>query len=385
MGVDAGRYHRVQLLLRLAGLALTLAYLVAFLLAGVAPAVARAATAIHEARWWVVATVAGVLAGGEAALTFPLSWVRGYWWPRRHGLLYQPLRGWLGDRLKASAISAALGLVTVEIVYALIAATPRWWAAASAVLVGFEVLLVLVFPVWLLPLFYRLRPLDNAALAGRLLELARRAGVSAIGVWVADQSRRSRTANAAVIGLGATRRVILFDTLIDRFMPREIETVLAHELAHQAHHDVWRGLGLQAVVTVAALWVADRLLHAGADAFGLAGPDDPAGMPWLALALVALGMVATPVINGISRVMERQADDFALALTGDVPGFVGAMEQLAELNLAERRPHPLKEFLLFSHPSIDRRIARAVTSVRLPDVPSGADEIGQAGVPTGGQ
>lgn len=377
---DAARYHRVQLLLRLAGLGLTVAYLGAFLLTGAAPEVARTAAAIHEARWWQVAAVAGVLAAGESVLTFPLAWVRGFWLPRRHGLLHQALGGWLGDRLKAAAISGVLGLATVEIVYALIATTPWWWAAAAAVLVGLEIVLALVFPVWLLPLFYRLTPLDDPVLAGRLLGLARRAGVRAIGVWVADQSRKSRTANAALAGLGATRRIILFDTLVNRFEPRQIETVLAHELAHHAHHDAWRGLGVQAVMTITALWVADHLLHAGASAFGLQGPDDPAGLPWLALVLLGVGAAATPLVNAVSRRLERQADEFALGLTGDACGFVGAMERLAELNLAERRPHPLKEFLFFSHPSIDRRIARAKTWENVSSAPRGTSPpIGGAG------
>jgi len=357
--MDAARYHRLQLILRIVGFALTIGYLVALAASGAGVALAGAARLVAEARWWQVAVVAGAVGLGHTVLTLPLGWVRGYALPRRAGLLHQSLRGWLADKLTAAAIGGALALAVVELIYALIGSTAAWWMVATLALVALEIVLALVFPVWLLPLFYRLTPLQDAALGARLVELARRGGVRAVGVWVADQSRKSRTANAALAGVGATRRIILFDTLVHRFEAREIESVLAHELAHHVHRDVWRGLAVHAAATAAGLWAAARVLDAAAGALGLAGPADPAGLPWLALVLLAVGAVTTPLANAASRAMERQADDYAVALTGDADAFVGAMERLAALNLAERRPHPVEEFLLHGHPSIDRRIARA--------------------------
>ena len=256
-------------------------------------------------------------------------------------------------------LGGGLTLAGVQVIYALIVVTPFWWLVAAGAFVAVQIVLAVVFPIWLLPLFYRLTPLADAELGGRLLGLAKRAGVPVIGVWVADQSRKSRTANAALAGLGQTRRIILFDTLVQDFAAEEVEAVLAHELAHHVHRDTWRALSVQAGLTVLALWVVDRLLEVGVTLWGLEGPADPGGLPWLAAMLMVLGLLTTPLVNGVSRWMERQADDFALALIGEPRGFVGAMERLATLNLAERRPHPLKEMLLHSHPSIDRRIARA--------------------------
>jgi STE24 endopeptidase len=360
-GEDAARrYHRLQLVLGAVGLALGSGYLLAVIVTGAGSAVARAAAGVWGAPSWQVAAVVLALGGGYGLLTFPLAWVRGFWLPRRYGLLHQPFRGWLTDRLKSALLGAGLALVSVEVVYALVGWTPLWWLVAAGIFLLIQVALAVVFPVWVLPLFYRLTPLGDEALRGRLLHLAERAGVRAVGVWVADQSRRSRTANAALAGLGRTRRIVLFDTLIAQFAPEEVEAVLAHELAHHVHRDAWRGLAVQTALTVVMLWVADRALHAGVALLGLAGPADPGGVPWLALVLGALGLVTTPLANGFSRRMERQADDFALALTRDARGFVGAMERLASLNLAERRPHRLKELLFFSHPSVDRRIARAL-------------------------
>src|SRR5207247_1563163 len=219
---DAARYHRLQLVLAAAGLALSIACLVALLLTGAAHALARAAATATDSAWGQIAIVAGVLAGAHALLTFPLAWTRGWWLPRRYGLLHQSLRGWLADRAQAALL----------------------------------------------------------------------AGVPVVGVWIVDQSRKSRTANAAVVGLGRTRRIVLFDTLAAGFTPEEIESVLAHELGHHVHGDARRGLAVQGALTLASFWLANGLLRAGAPAFGLARASDPAGMPWLALVLLALSLVA---------------------------------------------------------------------------------------------
>jgi STE24 endopeptidase len=143
------------------------------------------------------------------------------------------------------------------------------------------------------------------------------------------------------------------------FAPREIEAVLAHELGHHVHRDMWRGLAAQGALTLVSFAAASIALMAGVGRLGLRDVADPAGLPWLALVVGAVGFVAVPLGNAYSRWIERRADDFALRLTRDPESFIGAMERLAGLNLAERRPHRLKELVLYSHPAIDRRIERA--------------------------
>jgi STE24 endopeptidase len=356
----AARYHRSQLVLAAAGLMLTIAYLVAVLASGVARDVADAAGRLVTAWWWRLGVVAIALGVAQKLLVFPLTWARGYALPRRYGLLHQSFIAWLGDRLKAAALGGVVGLAGIEIIYGLLGITRWWWLLAAAVFFAGHVLMAVVVPIWVLPLFYRLEPLPSGPLSERLTALADRVGVPVVGVWIADQSRKSRTANAAVVGLGRGRRIVLFDTLVAGFQPAEIESVLAHELGHHVHGDVRRGLLVQAALTTATLAVAAVALAVGVRLWQLDGPADPAGVPWLGLVTLVLGLLAMPFVNGFSRYLERQADDFALATTADRDAFVGAMERLAGLNLAERRPHPLKEFMLYSHPAIDRRIARAL-------------------------
>ena len=352
-------YHRLQLGLSLLAFTLGVGYLSALLATGVSARLAARLAEWTAQPWLALAVMAVAVGAGWRLLTLPLTWLGGFWLPRRFGLLHQSFARWAWDAVKAGLIGGALALAGIEVVFALLRWTPWWWLAGAAAFLVAAILLTLVAPVWLVPLFYRLEPLADGELRERLLRLGRRTGVPVLGVWVGDQSRKSRTANAAVTGLGRTRRIILFDTLVREFPPDEIEAVLAHELAHHAHADIWRGLAVQGAVTLATFWLADRLLASGVATLGLAGSADPAALPLLLLIALGAGVVALPLTNGWSRHVERQADDFAVRALGSAGAFVSAMERLARLNLAEREPHRLKEILLYSHPAIGRRVARA--------------------------
>jgi len=359
-GDSARSYHRWQFWIGVSEYLISATYLGALLVTGLSTHL-RDVLAGWTSHWWLAVLVAVLVIGlGQQLLILPLSLVGGFWLPRGYGLHHQSFARWAVDRLKAALIGIILGGTAVLVVYALLRSTPWWWMWATAALFAGQVLIAFVTPIWLVPIFYRLIPLpEGDELRSRLLGLAERAGVPAIGVYIADQSRRSRTANAAVVGLGRTRRIILFDTLVKEFQPDEVEAVLAHELGHHAAGDVWRALMVQGVLTVAAMWVADRVLAAGASALGLFGPADVAGVPLLGLVTMAVSLLSLPLVNGWSRRIETRADDFALKLTRNPTPFIGAMERLADLNLAERKPHVLKELVLYSHPSVDRRIARA--------------------------
>jgi STE24 endopeptidase len=362
----ARTYHRWRLCLSISSFVLTGAYLAALLVTGLAGAL-RDQLALVTPRWWVQLPIAlALLGGGQWLLTFPLAWLGGFWLPRRYGLLEQPFRLWLGDQAKGAAVGAVLGLLGAEIVYALLRTTPWWWLWASGAFLVAYVLLAWVTPVFLVPLFYRLTPLGDADLRDRLLRLAASAGVPALGVWVADQSRKSRTANAAVVGFGHTRRVLLFDTLVTALRPDEVEAVIAHELAHQVHRDIGRGLLVQGAITLVTFWAADHLLRVGTRWLGVTSIDDLASLPLFGLIVMGAGLVALPMGNAWSRHVERQADDFAVRAVGDPSAFISAMQRLAALNLAEQNPHPLTEFFLYSHPSVGRRVARARSLARSP-------------------
>jgi STE24 endopeptidase len=356
--IRARRYHRRQFALTLVDLALGVVLLAWWSGSGAATRLATFLEAWLHSPAAVVAAMTLILGASQTLLTFPLDVIAGFVLPRRAGLLTQSFGSWLGDRAKALGIGSALGLIFVQVVYALLRWSPeRWWLWAGGILAIGIVLLAAVVPVWLVPLFYRLTPLEDPALRTRILTLANRMGVRAAEVAVADFSSKGRVANAAVVGLGRTRRILVSDTLLREFPADEVEVVLAHELGHHARRHVAKGLLLQSVLVVGALWGADHALRAGATALGLDGPADPAGLPFLALVLTALGLLTTPVVAAWSRRLEREADRIALDVTGAPDTFVAAMERLGRLNLAERQPGRLRELLFATHPSLESRIA----------------------------
>jgi STE24 endopeptidase len=250
----------------------------------------------------------------------------------------------------------------LEAIYAVLRATPdAWWLWAGGLLLLVNVILTQLAPVLIFPLFFKFVPLgqEHAELAERLMHLAERADARVRGVFTFDMSRRTKAANAMVIGLGNTRRIILGDTLLQEFTPDEIETVLAHELGHHVHKDIPLGIAVESVVTLGGLWLASLGLRWGVAVFGFAGPADVAALPVLALVMGAYALVTMPLGNAFSRWRERRADEYALRSTGKGAAYASALTRLANQNLAEADPEPWVEFLLHSHPALGKRIAMA--------------------------
>jgi STE24 endopeptidase len=279
---------------------------------------------------------------------------------RRYGLSRQPAARWLRDHAKAAAVSLVFSALAAAWVYAWLAASPAWWwLPAWAGLAAAAVVTAWAAPVLLLPLFFRFVPLAEGPLRDRLLGLAARAGVPAIGAFEWRLGDRTSRANAALTGIGQTRRIIVSDTLIADYRPEEVEAVLAHELAHHLHHDIWKGLAVDAAAGLAALVAAGAALRAAAGPMGLDSMSDPAGLPVAALAVTAASWAAAPIQNAVSRAHERRADRTALDLTGNAEAFVTAMRRLGARNLAEPSPAALARLFFHTHPPVEERIASA--------------------------
>lgn len=305
------------------------------------------------------------------ALTIPLTWYAGFVLPHRYGLSTQSLRAWVLDEIKGLAVAALLLLPLAEAVYALLRAQPdRWWIWAGLTYLAFTVVLVHLAPVLIAPLFYKFVPLtersDDAqeraraqALADRLTRLAERVGTRVRGVYAFNMSRTTTAANAALIGLGNTRRIILADTLLDRYTPDEIETILAHELAHHVHNDLGKGIAFSTVLVLIGFYLAHLALRWGVSHFGFRGVTDLAAMPWFTLVMSGFMLLTLPLQNAWSRQRERLADCYALEATGLPHAFASAMARLADQNLAEAEPPRWVVWLLYSHPPIGERLRLA--------------------------
>jgi len=290
----------------------------------------------------------------------PCSFYGGFILDRRYGLTRQSVAEWCKDYVRASGVSLVFGTVAAVWVYAALALWQAgWWMAAWAGAVAASVATAWAAPVLLLPLFYRFVPLEDEALRWRLLALADKARVPALGIFEWRLSDRTSRANAALTGLGRTRRIIVSDTLVADYPPEEVEVILAHELAHHVHHDIWRGLALAGLVTGVALWVADALLRRAVVPFGLRGMSDVAGLPVLLLSTMAVSCLALPVANAVSRAHERRADRFALDITRNAATFVSAMRRLGARNLAEEAPTLAARLFFCTHPPLRDRMALA--------------------------
>jgi STE24 endopeptidase len=197
------------------------------------------------------------------------------------------------------------------------------------VMLVFTVLLSNLAPVLIFPLFYKYKPLEDEELVNRLTRLAQKAGARVQGVYAFDMSSKTVAANAAVMGLGNTRRIVLGDTLIEKFTADEIETVLAHELGHHVHKDVTSSIVVQSILTLVGFWLANGVMRWGVLTFSYSGLTDPATLPLLMIALSIFGLVTMPLGNAWSRWREVKADEYALSTTGRPQAFISAMTRLA--------------------------------------------------------
>jgi len=301
----------------------------------------------------------------QTAVTVPGGFYSGYVIERRFQLSNQTFGGWAWEKSKGMLVSLPLmmGLVAV-VYYCLERYGALWWLPVSVVVSVVSVILARLAPVLIMPLFYRFTPLPEGSLRQRIERLCVNAKVRFEGVFSFNLSKNTRKANAGFTGIGKARRIVLGDTLITEFTDDEIETVFAHELGHYVHRHIIIGIATGTVSTFAGLFVTSLLYDWSREAFGFASRTDIAALPLLALWLSILGLVGGPVGNILSRRHERQADAYAVRTTGNRTAFLSALRKLSTTNLADPDPHPLVEFLFYSHPSIGKRL-RSVEMMRV--------------------
>jgi STE24 endopeptidase len=342
---------------------------------GLTPLGARLVAAVGRplgGSWWVQALLGGVTLGAVAtAVTLPLA-ARSEVLLRRYGLSTQNWAGWFADQAKSFVVSAILTALVTLGLFALIRATPRWWWAWAAVAAaGLVFVASFAFPLLIEPLFNKFTPMPASPLRTELLKLADRDGEPVSDVLVADASRRTTAVNAYVSGYGASRRIVVYDTLLRDVPPAEVESVVAHELGHAVHRDVMTGtvmgaLGAAAAVCGLALvggW-APLLRRAGVESL-----SDPRSVGLLLALVAVVGALSSPLQGLVSRHVEARADQHALELTGDPASFVSMQRHLALQNRADLRPNRFYQIWFGTHPTTVERIAAARTFAAREDLP----------------
>ncbi len=363
-GSRAKEYNRTKQRVMLIGLAASMVGGAIFALSGLPLQISERIDRFSPNKWVRRSIFAGILTVGELFVGLPLGYFSGYTIEHRYGLSNQSRMGWLSDQLKGLAVSLPFAAFGANLVLEIIERWPkRWWAIATSLALPFTVLLSQLSPVLLMPIFNKFEPLQDTELATRLTALAKESGINVASVMQMDMSRQTNKANAFFAGMGRTRRIVLADTMLNRFTPEEIDVVVAHEIAHQAHRDLWWLIGVGTVFTAAISWsvdlVAKRLVREYGEQFKLSSISHVSALPLLSWLLAVVAFALAPIQNAVSRVIERRADTFALCLTEDPKSFESAMRLLGEMNLADPNPSAFVKYTMYSHPPIAERVARA--------------------------
>jgi STE24 endopeptidase len=337
----------------LSGLAISILFLLAFQLTGASGLLKDRVIILYSNFYGSLAAYMAVFGLAFYLIMLPLDFYGGFLLERKFSLSNQGVSGWMKDEVKKGVLSSVFFFVSVGALYAIVNNCGEWWWIGASV---FWILLTLViariFPTVVVPMFYRYNRLQQNELRDRALELTERFGIKVIDVFEIDLSSKTKKANAAVIGWGGSRRIVMADNLVNEFTTDEALVVLAHELAHHKKNHIWKLLSVSAIATTFFFFLASRLP---------VDIRDISVFPILYLFFLIYNLIAMPIENAISRALEREADMMALEVTKMREQFISMMEKLAEKNLADKDPNRAIELLFYSHPPISKRIALART------------------------
>lgn len=354
------RYHRDKLACSIASLVFTLAFLAVTAFAA-GPGIDRAVRRVVGDNDWLRLVALAVVYGIACELlTLPFDFWSGYVLEHRYQLSNQTFGAWAWKQVKGYLIAGPFGLLLLAGLYALLwFSGPWWWLWATGAWLALTLVLGQLVPVFILPLFYKVTRLEDPSLLDRLRRLAEGTGLNVEGVYRLHLSAETRKANAALTGLGRTRRVLLGDTLLDQFTPEEVEVIFAHELGHHVHRHLAKMVAWSVLLSAGGFWLIDQVLRHLAPALEYASFSDPAALPLVLLVPAVFGLVLSPLQNGVSRFFERQCDRYALTRTCRPDAYRSAFVKLARLNKADPDPHPLLVWLFEDHPPIRQRLAVA--------------------------
>ena len=358
---EARRYNRIRRCLTLADFALGVIMLVVLLVTGWTGTLRDLAyRAAGQSYSLAVFLYVGMLLLLSKLLGAGMDYY-GFRLEHRYDLSNQRLGSWLWDELKGWLLGLVLATILVEVLYFTIRQRPQhWWLIVWAIFMTLFIFFAQLAPIVFLPLFYKFEPLEREELKDRLVRLSERAGTRVRGVYEWKLSEKSKKANAALTGLGATRRIILADTLLNNYSDDEIEAVLAHELGHHVHKHIPKSIAVQMAITFVGFWAANLVLRYAVEQRHMFETlSDFANLPLLVLVSTLLSFILMPVLNAYSRFNERQADRYCFRSISSVAPFISSMNKLADQNLAERAPSRWVEWIFHSHPAITKRVAAA--------------------------
>jgi STE24 endopeptidase len=293
------------------------------------------------------------------AVSLPLSFYSNFIVEHQFGLSNQTFQRWLRNYTLSNVLTIALGIaLNVGLFWIIWHTGHYWWLIAAAAFFVVSIVLGQLAPVVIMPLFYKVEPIENAELDARMKRLAEGTGITIEGVYRLGLSADTQKANAMLAGLGRTRRVLMGDTLLEKFTPEEIDVIFAHELGHHVHKHIPKMIATGVLVSLAGFFIIDRTITAWAG-IPTAADAPVSALPLVMFTLTAFSLIVAPLQNVISRHYERQCDRYALVRTKNPASYRTAFQKLARLNKADTEPNPIEVFLLHSHPPIAERLGMA--------------------------
>ena len=303
--------------------------------------------------------IAFVFAVGVATsiLFAPVNYYTEFYLEHKYNLSNQTFIKWIIENLKGLLVSTLIGVpILLFFFYVLNKFGSMWWLPLAAGLFIISVVLGRIAPVLILPLFYKVTPIDNNELKERIERLAKDAGIKVENVYKFDMSKNTKKANAAFTGLGKSKRILLGDTLLENYTQDEIETVIAHEMGHYKKKHIIKNIILGTVTSFLTLFIVAFLYENTIALFGYNSITEIAALPVLSLWAALIGLIQSPFGNILSRKFEYEADEYAVIATGKPLPYISTLEKLTEQNLADKDPHPFVEWFFYSHPSVNNRI-----------------------------
>ena len=356
--MDSKKYNNIKLTVSIVNGILTFLLLLLFVWGGYSKQLVNYISGLTNNSYVILILYVVVLSVLFTIIFFPLSYYSEFYLEHKFKLSNQTLFDWLWENTKETLVGAVIGIpLLLAFYYVLNTFGDLWWLPFAILLFFVSVVLAKIVPVFILPLFYKIKPIENDDLKEKIIKLSKDANMKIENIFQFNMSKNTKKANAAFTGLGKTKKILLGDTLLDEFTNDEIETVIAHELGHYKHKHIIKNLIIGTLSSFITLYLLALLYSNSLSWFGFENISDIAALPILALWGMLLGILQAPLTNILSRKFEYEADEYSVKVTNKPEVFIGTLEKLNEQNLGDKEPHPFVEWFFYSHPSIKKRIA----------------------------
>ncbi|MGE5431075.1 MAG: M48 family metallopeptidase [Syntrophomonadaceae bacterium] len=356
--MNSKRYNNIKLGVSIGKGILTFLLILLFLKSGLSLSLENYLSGYISNSYLLFIAFVIILSIAGSILSFPLGYYTEFYLEHKYNLSNQTFKAWLWEDAKGAIVSGVIGIPLLFVFYLVLNRFGNlWWLPFAIILFLVSVVLARIVPVLIMPLFYKITPLENEDLKSRLERLASDAGLKLKNVFKFDMSKNTRKANAAFTGMGKSKRILLGDNLLDSYSADEIETVIAHELGHYKYKHILINIVIGTVFSFLTLYLLALLYRISLPWFGYNSITQVSAIPILLLWGMVLGLAETPVTSLLSRKHEYQADRYAVKSTGKAEAFIKTLEKLNEQNLGDKEPHPIVEWFFYSHPSIKKRIA----------------------------